>query len=639
LEPQGYDPRFFKSIWDATAQLTQEQSAVPCGLKRERIFFSPTLREGSLVRTGPQPVRWIGMEASPFQLMIAELQQLFRGPSQPPIWAVGSGLEAQLRDQLAFSLGSPKPSLISRITEVEACDVSVVLEERPVRAQGRSPESSRLREQLELYPNLRKLKGPLSSLGGFQACVALGKLRPGGFLWWAREEALSADEGNELLGHLLERGKLVCHWDLSGMEHSLPSSVPLYPKHLYLFSREPRLEDRLSHRPLSVVLRGQIRSHVEIPLVLGDALAAAHRTVQARGHWQVHVQKSPATQKDWAERWPDPADLGKLRALDRLRHSGAPLASFATIRVAPDGGDLGWSIPEPLAGLWLRLEHGEDGRKLTLQPLPRPGREAKGSGFLILLPNESWCAPIAAFLRLPIVRDWLDQNAERKSDRWILNEQVVRFIPIPKSILSRLEGNDAPFSGSTDWAERLRDLASRPKEIREALEKTPDANAHLEAFVQGARVLAALDTGQSRLLGVIASDGSVRWGKLLEILPQTECISLSMHPRLQITGNLPPHVPVAKVERVKAPAPGILLATEIGPFMRISSDQPRLLDMAWEQLKDVSHHTWSEIVRGVRLPRRLEVAEATAADLLKLHAEQTQRLKDLSQLLSSCSLF
>jgi hypothetical protein len=627
---EGYDARFFKSLWETTSGVLPAQAGSSL-IKRERILFTPTLREGSLVRTGPQPVSWIGMERSPFLLMVAELMQLFRGPAQPPVWAVGTGLEAHSRDQLSLSLGSPKPSLLSRIAEFESCDVSVVLEERAIRFQGRSVESSRLREQLEQFPQLKKLKSSGSSLGDFQALVALSKLRPGGVFWWAREEALSTDDGAELLGQLLEKGKLLCHWDFSGLEYSLPVSLPLFPKHLYLFAREPRMEERLSHRPGSVVLRGQIRSHVEVPFVLEDALSSMQRACQPRGQWQIHCQTSPTTQKDWIDRWPDPTDLGKVQKLEALRQNSVPLAALATIRPSPDGPK-GWSIPEPLAGVWIKLENDDDGRRLVVQPLPRPGREARGSGFLILLPAESWCAPVAAFLRLPIVRDWLDQNAERKSDRWILGEQVVRWIPIPKGLVSRLEAGFTPGPGDGfERPERIRDL-------RASLEKA-SPETHLDLFLGAACAMAALDSGQSRLLGVVAADQTIRWGKLLEILPAAECTSLSMHPRLHCSGTLPPHVPIARVDRVKAPQPGIILATELGPYLKITSDQRLLLDMAWEQLQDVSHHTWSEVVKSVRLPRRTDVAEATAADLLRLHGEQSQRLKELSQLLSACSVF
>src|SRR5262249_39514660 len=99
-EPQGYDPRFFKSLWDLTAALAGNQLPMTGLLQRGRAFFSPTLRDGSLVRTGPQSVDWIGMENSSFQLMVAELIQLFRGPGQPPLWAIGSGIEVYARDQL-----------------------------------------------------------------------------------------------------------------------------------------------------------------------------------------------------------------------------------------------------------------------------------------------------------------------------------------------------------------------------------------------------------------------------------------------------------------------------------------------------------------------------------------------------------
>jgi hypothetical protein len=140
-------------------------------------------------------------------------------------------------------------------------------------------------------------------------------------------------------------------------------------------------------------------------------------------------------------------------------------------------------------------------------------------------------------------------------------------------------------------------------------------------------------------LGVIGGGGEIRWGRLLDILPAGERVSLTLHPELQIAGNLPPHIPVAKVERTKAPRPGVLLATEIGPYLRITSENSILLEMVWEQLRGAEHHTWSEIVKSARVPRRVDLAEATARDLLRLHGEQTRRLGELSQLLTACAVY
>ena len=272
--PQGYDSRFFKALWNTMASLGVDPASDSGPIKRHRVAFSPTLRDGSMVRTAPSPLAWTGMESSPFQLMISELTQLWWSPMTPPLWAVGSGLEAHTRDQLQLALNSAKPSLLSRISDMEACDVAVVLEEKVIRSQGRNADAARLRAQVDSLPYFKKLKSPGTSLGDLQACVALSKLRPGGLLWWAREEPLSQQDGTEVLAFLLERGKLVCEWDLSSLDHQLPVSLPLFPRYLYLFSRESNTEARMSHRPLRISLSGQVRSHIEVPVVLEDMLSS-----------------------------------------------------------------------------------------------------------------------------------------------------------------------------------------------------------------------------------------------------------------------------------------------------------------------------------------------------------------------------
>lgn len=298
-DPCGYDPKFFKALWDHMDLLGLSSTPNSQLLKRKKIIFSPTLRDGSIVRAGPSDVNWIGLESSPFQLMLAELMQIWWGPCPPPFWSIGTGLEVHSKDQLALALCSAKPSILSRIAEMEACDAAFVFEEQTVRAQSRNIHSTRFKEQVESLPYFKRLRSAGTSLGDLQACVAISKLRPGGILIWSRQEALSAKEGAEMLNFILNRAKLTCEWDFSELQHSLPSSSPLYPKHLYLFQKESHIEARLSHRPIRHSIQGQMRSHIELELVLEDALQSICQTIQPRGQWTILSHSSPSSQKDW----------------------------------------------------------------------------------------------------------------------------------------------------------------------------------------------------------------------------------------------------------------------------------------------------------------------------------------------------
>jgi hypothetical protein len=660
FEPAGYDLRFFKSLWDHIGLFGFDASPDTGVLKRHKLIFSPTLRDGAIVRTGPASVTWIGLESSPFQLMLAELMQIWWGPAAPPFWTIGTGLEVHTRDQLALALGSPKPSILSRIADMEACDAAFVFEEQTIRAQGRSSNANRFREQMEGLQYFKRLRSAGTSLGDLQASVALTKLRPGGILLWAREDALSAKDGPEILHFLLDRAKLVCEWDFSELEHSLPVASPLYPKHFYLFQKETNLEVRSSHRPVRHLIQGQLRSHVELSLLLEDAFQSVQGTSQPRGHWAIHSHSSPTPQRDWVEKWPDPTSQSMVRSLDELRTASLPLANFTTIRLTPDGDpsrDGKWSVHLSLRGFWLSAEHDANGRKLVARQLPRPGDEAQGTGFLIHVSDEAWVAPLSAYLASDLVKKWLDHHAERRGERWILNEQVVKWLPVPKSLLRVLAVPSAledagessfatPLAG--EWERLAAEVAYQPRAIREALAKLnqegqySDETRHkIQAtlFVRTARALEHLQLGQARLLSLVTVDGRVRWRELLEVLPKGECVAISLHPRIRLSGSLPPHLPIGKIDRVKAPSPGILFATESGFSLHIGTDSTVLLNMVWEQLEGLSHPTWNELLQYLKLPRKIELAESTALDVLRSHGEQSARLKDLHDLLGACQLF
>lgn len=647
-EQRGYDPRFFEAVWKQ-ADFSQLASNGP--IKRTPTVFSPTLRDGAMVRTAPLGLSWIGLESMPFQLLQAELSQLWWGPSAPPLWALGSGLEVHSRDQLSLALGTAKPSLQSRIADQEACDLAWVLEEKITRGNARNPDAQRMREQADSLPYFKKLRSAGTSLGDLQACVAISKLRPGGALWWARETPLSSEDGNEVLGFLLDRARILAEWDLSGIEHSLPASVPVFPRHLYLMIRETSVESRMNHRPARVMVQGHLRSHIELDLLLDDSLKAIRSpSAAARGRWQIHVHQSPIPQKEWAERWPDPACQNALGRIERLRLSSLPLASVTTVRPAPEGSAERnglWSVDDSLKGLWIRADHGPEGRKLAVSALPRRATEARGHGYLVLVSAEHWLAPLRSYLESDVVREWLEHQAERRGERWVLTEQAAKWIPIPRSLLKAL-GNDAgavaqPLPG--EWERLAADLKFQPRGVFEALSRlngdakaNPEVSSEIRAalFVRAAQALDAILAEHARLLAFVSPEGKLRWSAVLDILPKPELVSIPFHYLIQISGNLPAHLPIGQIERVKTPQPGILLATEAGHTLRLNSESPVVLDMLTAQLEGVSHPTWSELLRYLRLPRRVEIAETAASDLLRSHGNQSAILTDLREVLAAC---
>ncbi|MBC7690325.1 MAG: hypothetical protein H7222_01025 [Methylotenera sp.] len=679
-EFEGYDNRFFKTLWDNLPGLgldlgngSVNQGVGLCTFpQRKRVFFSPTLRDGTIVHSCPADAQWVGLEANSFQLLFAELIQLWWGPSPPPLWTSGSGLEAHARDQLSFSIGCPKPTLLSRIAEMEACDFAWLVEERVIRSNARNHEAARFKQVVDQLPYFKKLRNTGTSLGDLQACVAITKLRPGGLMLWAREEPLSSTDGLEALNFLLDRSKLLCEWNFSQMGHALPSRVPLFPKYMYLFSRETDVQVRHAHRPVRVTLQGQIRSHIEVPLLLEDAFQSYFKSAAPRGHWKLHLQKSPSTQKDWAELWPDPATYSVIDALEVLRDRSVPLASVGTVRSTPPGdsnANHSWSLSPNMSavmkGLWIETSSDSatpagtptgsapqsDHRRLRAHPLPQANQPVQGSGYLILLSDPSWCAPLRAYLESDCVRNWLDHHAERRGDKWLLSEAIIKFIPVPKTLLKALKHPGAgPENALTlispEWEKILSETAFSPKYVKERLSEVAlTGNLALEqeisasVAVRTAWAIDELKKGQGRLLSMVGNDGQIHWKKLLEVLPKSENVPLAQHSQVRVLGSLPLHTPIGRIEKIKAPQPAVLLITESGFNMRIIPESPILLDMIFAQLKDLSHPTWSELSQFVTLPRRLELAETAATDVLRSHGEQSAKLKELSDLLNACLNF
>jgi hypothetical protein len=656
---EGYDSRFYQSLWENMPLFGFDPENSCPAHRRSWYAFTPTLRDGAVVRSGPSSVQWVGLDCSPFLVMTAELLQLWWGPSSPPLWAIGNGLEVPTRDQLMLNLNTPrsgpKPSLISRIAEMEACDTAFVFEEHAVRGQSRTYEAQSFRDQTNGIPYFKKLRAVKTSLGDLQACVALSKLRPGGLLWWAREEPVDDRAGSEVLGFLLDRAKLVCEWNFADVEYALPSSKPLFPKYIYLLQRESRMEERLAHRPTRVIAQGQIRSHVEIPLFLDEALKSVSHSKAITGNkmsqWVIQAHISPIPQKEWAERWPEAAAHSMLLKLEALREASLPLASATTIRPTPDGNPArahSWTIDPSLKGFWVSTEN----RKLITHPLPKKGEETVGSGFLVLVTDESSVPPLRHYLESEIITHWLDQRCERKGERWTLTEQIIRWIPVRRILLRSLslsmghsgEASRGPVILPPEWERLASLLSTEPLASVEAVSRMRSSNSVddavlAELFVRASRTLDHLRSLESPILRMIDKEGRIQWRMLLDVLPRSECVSVTLHPRIRIQGSLPLQLPLSEIAPIKTPETGFLLMTEAGIGLKIFSDSTLIREMLWDQMRGLANPTWSELLHYLKLPRRLELAEETATEVIRAHGAHTARIQGLVQLLTECSTF
>jgi hypothetical protein len=380
-------------------------------------------------------------------------------------------------------------------------------------------------------------------------------------------------------------------------------------------------------------------------MFLSDALKLS---THSRSNLKIHVHQSPSSQKDWTERWPDPAASETIQQIEQLRADSSPLASLTTIRATPatsseSGG--GWSVPPAYRGFWMHLEETPEGSsRIKIRDLPRPGAEAKQSGYLILLLNEAWIGPIRRYLESEMVHRWVDHHAERRGNRWNLNEQLIKFIPVPQALTEALNAGELPPAGVAPfWESVAQELAYQPKKALESLSRiSHDESGKKTAsylFVKAAKVHEQVRGSQARLLSLVKPDGRIDWRSLLMILPKEECIPAAIHHDVRLSGTLPPHIAISRKEKVKSPVTGILLTTESGFNLRLDCSNSKILDMIWSQIEDLTHPTWSELAGYIKLPKQIELAEATANDVLMSHGDQISKLNHLSEIMNACLKF
>ncbi len=643
-ELKSYDVRFYSSLWNAIISAGFNPSENSSPIPRKKIIFSPTLRDGTLMRSAPGDFQWIGTESQALQFYAAEFAKLWWGPCSPPLWTTGTGLETHSREQLSlgFSGTSLTSPILGKIAEIEACDLGFVVEEHCVRLNQKSGEAIRFKEMLDELEYFKKIRCPTSSMGGLQAGVTLTKLRPGGWMWWIREEPLTKNDGEALLSLFLEKSKLIAEWDFSQVEHSLPSPAPLFPKFVYLFQREASIDARHAHRPVRITIRGQIRSHIEVPVLLGSALSSSvlkTNPAPSQNHaWQIHRHESPTYQRDWIQKWPDPTNHNQQAQIEILRTQSDPLASFATVQVHGGKSSLsGATLPVPPIpsfvlknAVWVKTVRTGDGCGLSVIPtFNRPPQEKEL--ILIRFPDTTWLPPLKCYLESDLMRLWLENHCEKKNDRWVLTEALFKYLPIPRWLISALK-DPPPISDPLPGQ-----IKKNPLQVLESVQKNSQSPARGRVFVLCTRLLHESEEHLNALSSMVNPNGKMIWKQVLsQAMTGAEFLPATIHPAVRLKGSLPNHIPIGRFERVKSPSPGILFLTESGHSLYLFSDRTRVLDMIESLLEGVTHPTWGELADYLKLPKFLEVADTAANDLLKAHGELTEHRAQLQKLSQEC---
>ena len=645
-----YDHRFFQVLWKKIKSFTEdfESDQNPSLNRRKKRIFCPTLRDGMAMRSFNEnyslPLEWVGTEINPFQVVVLELGALWTGPSSPPLWSPGCGLGVHNREQLSIEWKSRKPTTETQIAEMEACDIGLVIEEKPVRTQGRSPQAAYFRAQMEKLPYFKKLKSSGTTLGDLQACVTLSKLRQGGLLLWLRSEKLSTEDGQAVLDFLLDRAKVICEWDLSQLQSSMPQSHPTtLPNHLYLLQYEGDLHKRHEHYPIQIRVQGKLQSHIEVPILLNDAFDAKDATPPSQEHgrqqWKIQRYKSPSPQREWSNRWPDPTDHQKTAALESLKNRSIILGSFATIRALKSNqqiADSQESMQLP-PSICLSIVHEDGNCQVRTDVLPKRKLhipESQIGRFIVTLPHQAWAAPIAEYLCSPIIKDWLDHFCETKKGKWLVQESSLKYVPIPSQLVKALRYADQHKKFPQDapeFEQLLSEIIYNPDKVLQRLESEVSPLQKLLLFIHAAESLHKCRSEQDKLYDVVDDAGSIRWEEMMQILPENQKLVFSIHPQVRLSGNLPSHIPITKIEKPDSQGPfatdtSLTFSTDRGMQVTISCQDRALMDILRCQVLKLKHSTWGELTQMVYLPRELEFAHNMARQIIQFHESQQKKM-------------
>jgi hypothetical protein len=298
--------------------------------------------------------------------------------------------------------------------------------------------------------------------------------------------------------------------------------------------------------------------------------------------------------------------------------------------------------------------------QLKLQGMSADSTLGQGSFQLFIPTHEANLAPLISWLESPVVRRWVDHLSERKGDRWLLTEQIIKYIPVPRQLLKALgftadprhAAHSSALMGLTplspDWEEACSRLFYEPKKVLEKLrnelaqknsQSQDSMDLRTQLFVHASQAAARLRTVQNQIQSVVDSDGHVRWAEVMKVLPKSEITLVAHHSSIQLKGALPLQTTILQWERVKSPTPGVLFSSESGNHLHVGCESPRQIDIILDQLRDVKHPTWAELVPWLKLPRDISRAEHVANDFLHNWHEQKNRAQEIQELLDETLAF
>jgi|GEM_PF-3692670 len=548
---------------------------------RKLYFFSPTLRDGAWLPQPSQQIEFVGFEEDLYSLLIGELILLWDGPStQIPLWAQGLGFESLRQDQLSWTPHIHQSATIQKLREFESCDGALVIEETIEKAlKAKTP--------LHMFEPELKTKLLSCSVGTLQALLSLNKLRPKGYLYWLRPAPLSPNDGQEVLSQLLHKANLICEYTF----HYTDSHSEIEPKQtmvLYLFQKEIDAEVRLSHRPKRVQVQCFDEKTVSncVLRALSQILQKSSQSEETPYVPFAQIWTSPTPQHEWLIRWPEHENQSTLDLLDRVQLTAVPLNQCVNLKTVK-------GAYQASSGIFaVKLSSESNPRKLSICRSFELQSDHSSSGIHLLHADELYLTAISEYLTSDVVTKWLDNHAERKQDKWQLNEATLRLIPIPTAFHSTIKNKKiSTHSLHTGWSQ-VYDLSvyklARLKE-RHSLKKLVD------------------ETHQ------------VCWAEAIKMISNQGLVSFSQHPEVQLIGTtLPPHVPIIKIDKIRGTHPGFHVFTEAGHQLKITSKNGSLLKILGQLFAPAVYPTWHELVESVRLPRSLQEATHLSQDLVKL---------------------
>jgi hypothetical protein len=197
-----------------------------------------------------------------------------------------------------------------------------------------------------------------------------------------------------------------------------------------------------------------------------------------------------------------------------------------------------------------------------------------------------------------------------------------------------------------EWRSALEKIDFAPRDLGRLVDLLENSSApaaaaalRLTAFVHASQARARIAAARARMKHLISDSSDIKWCELLRILPTAELVPATLHPQVQLLGQIPQQVPIVRVARVKAPRTGLLLVTEAGFQLQINSENARVIDMLETQIRLLEHPTWAEVTQFIKLPRRIEMAETAAHEILLSHGEHLVRLKELDSILAKTGKF